>query len=189
MKLFRTLAFATLALVLFSLPSFAQSVTFNNHYDAPAFSADFQAGGNVGFHTQTNIPNPTFGDLTANVYEADSTDGTFNVLVAYIDYPASPVLASGVADIDRSLAGSRDKIFANGTATSSLATNSHLGRLFARSQTFVGTTSVGAAPITVYERVAAVGQRIWMAFVISTPSILPVSQQEADTFLDSIVIK
>lgn len=185
MKLFRTLAFMTLVLVLFSLPSFAQSITFTTPYVAPTFNATFQTGGTVGFHLQPGIPNKTFGDLTANVYEADNAEKTLSVLVAYIDYPSTYTL---LLNLDSSLSGSRDAIFAAGTVTGETRTNANIGRLFARGAQFVGTTKNDGSPaITVYERTASIGQRQWLAMIVVNPPLV-VTQQDADAFFNSIVL-
>lgn len=161
-----------LVFMLLTVVASAQTIKFDNKYEAPAFTATFPTGADVKYeHKEEN------GGVT-NSYTAMMQNGNVYILLAYHD-DLTPVRHKTLDQmVDDHLEPIKNARVTKGEET--------IGNL--RARTGVATGTIQGTEASGYTRVAMSGNRLWQIIIFRIAGGV-FTEVDANRFFNSIVIR
>lgn len=169
MKIIKLLFFFT---TLLTIAASAQTIQFDNKYEAPAFTATFPNGAEVKYgHTEE-------GGTVTNSYTASMQNGNVYIWLSYHDDPTDAQHKTLDQMVDDHLAPIKNATVTKGEET--------IGNLRARTGVAIGT--IQGIDASGYTRVAVSGKRLWQIIVFRIGGGV-FTAVDANRFFNSVVIR
>jgi hypothetical protein len=167
-KIIKLLLFFTLLTVVAS----AQTIKFDNKYEAPAFTATFPTGADIKYARTEE------GGAVTNSYTVSMQNGNVYIWLSYHDDPTEARHKTLDQMVDDHLAPIKDAKVTKGEET--------IGNL--RGRAGVATGTIQGLEASGYTRVAISGKRLWQIIIFRIGGGV-FTEVDANRFFNSVVIR